>query len=640
LIFIIFILSSFTFTAQNKIDIKGKVKAKIINKQTGSLLLATSKATYGISSNNQTIAWKKNKLRKIDLSSYTEFYNSDRIIFKKKTLINSNLISRLFNTKGSSYQIINVENGDIEFDSHEFGYKSVLNLETYPKDHSVLFIGIKKKNIFLCHYNLKDKSNFWEVKLGKSNILNAAKSYFTGSSVFFKNESGDIISLFDSNLKKIKTENGVVLNEINGVKTIEYQYKNDNLFLVSKSISIKNVNQANSVFAYKSYDMTPLWNDSIPVFGNVTKTLIYDNKFIAVTPAGFDVIDTKKAKKLWTKTDKYPLIETVIPSHDNNYYVIQDQFLTKVDSSGQKDWNKPVKIFKSDDFGAYFIEQDRDHILSITPSFIHKINSKTGENLWDKPITLNNSSYAERSVNLSTNTYKVWYDQKNQSFMVFSNGDLYFEKIRDSLKPKLIKKFKSQNIPNLEIRDTGYFFKQQNNFAFFDKCGQKAYDTTLTKFVKTKFINETKKYGKKGFDVYKSTLGIIPKQINNIFKNVLVSTDMGFLSNTTSTVYGNYHNYNSLYQEATKIPAVDISSYLEDTFKTKGSGRLSDDEFIFATPKDEGIQFKSLKKETGDITNLKFVKLESKDLIIDQSLNVIYVFGKRKIWIIDINEDK
>ena len=635
----------FTITTLNaqkisrSVEIDGRVKAKIINNQSGNLLIATSKGTYGLNSTAQDIIWKKKKLRKIDLSSYTEFYDSDLIIFERKTLINSKLLSRLFNSKGSSYIIINVENGDIEFDSHEFGYKSILNLETYPKDHSILFIGVKKKNIFLCHYDLDDQTNFWEVKLGKNTVLKTTKSYFLGNSKFFKNKNGDIISLFDGNLKKIKADDGEILQDINGVKSIEYQHKNDNLFLVSKSISVNNVNQANSIFAYKSHDMTPIWTDSISVFGNVTKTFLNDKQFIAVTPTGFDVIDIEKAQKKWNKNDKYPLIETVIPANDNNFFVIQDQFLTKVDSSGQKIWNKPVKIFKSNDFGAYFIEQDQSHILSITPSFIHKINSKTGENLWDKPITLNNSTYAERSIRLSTNNYKVWYDDKANSFMVFSNGDLFYEKVKDSLKPKLIKQFKTQNIPRLEMRENGYFFKQNNTFAFFDKHAQKIYDTTLTKFVKTKFINQTKKYGKKGYDVYKSTLGIIPRQIDNIFKNVLVSTDMGFVSNTTSTIYGNYHNYNSLYQEATKIPDIDIGSYLEDTFKTKGSGRLSDDEFIFATPIDNGIQFKSLKKETGKITNLKSVKLDSRDLIIDQSLNVIYVFEKDKIWIIDINDD-
>lgn len=191
------------------------------------------------------------------------------------------------------------------------------------------------------------------------------------------------------------------------------------------------------------------------------------------------------------------MVETVIPTKDDNFFVIQDQFLTKVNSSGQKVWDKPVKVFKSNDFGAYFIEQGQSHILSITPSFTHKINSITGENLWDKPITLNNSTYAERSVKLSTNNYKVWYDKNAHSFIVFSNGDLYFEIFKDSLKPKLIKQFKTQNLPSLEIRENGYFFKQSNNFAFFDKQAELIYDTTLTKFVKTKFINQTNKYGKK-----------------------------------------------------------------------------------------------------------------------------------------------
>lgn len=639
LIFVISTLSIFSCYAQNQIDIEGKIKAKIINQNSSNLLVATSKATYGINNSTQEVIWKKDKLKKVDLSSYTEFYNSDRIIFERKTLVNSKFISRLLNSKGTSYIIMNVENGEIEFDSHEFGYTSILNLEIYPKDHSILFLGVKKKNIVLCHYNLDHKSNFWEVKLAKNNVLKTTKSHFLGSSKFFKNKTGDVISLLDGNLKKIKADNGEVLFEVDGVKKLDYHYPKDNLFLVSKAISLKNANQANSIYAYKSHEMKPIWNDSINVFGNVTKTFLSDTHFIAVTPSGFDVIDIDKAQKKWKKTDKYPLIESIIPSRDENFYIIQDQFLTKVDSSGQKVWNKPVKIFKSNDFGAYFIEQDQSHILSITPSFIHKINSKTGGNLWDKPVTLNNSTYVERSVKLSTNNYKVWYDTKAHNFFIFSNGDLYFETINDSLKPKLIKQFKAQNIPSLEIRENGYFFKQNNNFTFFDKQAEQKYDTTLTKFVKTKFINETKKYGRKGYDIYKSTFGIIPKQIDNIFKNVLVSADIGFISTTTSLVYGNYHNYNSLYKEATKIPDIDLGSYLEDTFKTKGSGRLNNDEFILVTPSNGELQFKSLQKETGEIIPLNSVKIDSRDLIIDQYHKVVYVFFKNRIEIFDFKKN-
>lgn len=108
----------------------------------------------------------------------------------------------------------------------------------------------------MCHYDLDDKSNFWEVKLGKNNVLKTTKSYLLGSSKFFKNKAGDVIALFDGNLKKIKTDDGEILQDIYGVKSIEYE--NDNLFLVSKSISVNNVNQANSVFAYKSQNMKPI----------------------------------------------------------------------------------------------------------------------------------------------------------------------------------------------------------------------------------------------------------------------------------------------------------------------------------------------------------------------------------------------
>lgn len=70
-IFYLFTISTLSDQDITKsIKIEGKVKAKIINAQTGNLLISTSKAPYGLNSKAQDTIWKRKKLKKIDLSSY------------------------------------------------------------------------------------------------------------------------------------------------------------------------------------------------------------------------------------------------------------------------------------------------------------------------------------------------------------------------------------------------------------------------------------------------------------------------------------------------------------------------------------------------------------------------------------------
>lgn len=635
----LFFFISYCSTAQSPIAIDGKIKAKIINQNNGHLLVATSKATYGINPKTREILWENKKLKNVIFSTYQELADTPLVLFEKKTLINSKFLSRLFNTKGPSFIIINSETGTQFFDSAELGYKSVVNLEFYPRDQSILFSGVKNKNLFLCRLDLNNKSKLWEIKLGNNDILKASKREFFGHENFFRNISGDIFWVLDGKLLKINAEDGKILSETKRVKDIGYQPKNDLLFCFTESINATKANKETALTAYKSESMTFAWNDTIKVYGKIKNALIQDDQLILITQVGFDALDLITGQKQWHKKEKLPLIKTIIPSYDNEYLVIQDQFLIKIDSRGKKVWNKPVKIFKTDDIGMHYIEQNENHILSITPSFMHKINPETGKNLWHKPKTLNNSTYAERSLELSNNRYRVWFDNKEQAFLIYSNSNLFYTKINDTLQPKLLHTFPYKEIPKLELRENGYFFHQNNNFIFFDKNTRKKYDTLLTKMIKPSFVNSSKKLGKQGYRIYKATLGLIPKQIDNTLKSVLVSQDVGIFTSSTSYIYGSYHNYTSLYSDFTNIPDIDMNSYLEEKFRIRKKGRTDIDFHIFATPADEKLHFKLLVKESGKVRDLSSVKLNSKDIIIDQQEQLVYMFEKNKITIIALDDN-
>ncbi|NBC58474.1 MAG: hypothetical protein GVY05_09365 [Bacteroidetes bacterium] len=637
LIFIIFILSSFTFTAQNKIDIKGKVKAKIINKQNSNLLIATSKATYGIDPQTQHLKWTSKKLKKVIYKSYMELGETSLVLLEKKPLINSKFLSKLFNTKGASFIILDTDTGEIFFDSAQLNYKSIFNLEYFPKDHSIFFTGIKHKSFFLYRLSVKDKSKNWEVKLADNKFIKAAKRQLIGNDNLIPNQNGNIFWVLDNQLRVFNAKNGRVTSEIDNVKDIDYETNSDILITLKENINVTKANKETLISAYQSDDMSLLWEQPVKVFGKIKKSILVDGRLIVITQTGFDVISLKTGQKQWDKSENLPLLEDVIPTINNQYLVIQSQFLLKIDSTGQKAWKNPIKIFKSDDRGLYFIKQEKDYILSITPSFVHKINSNTGELIGEAPKTLNTSTFAERSLKLFNNLYHVWFDSKENTFLIFSNGRLYQTKVEAKLHPQLLYTFDEKTVPKFERRSNGYFFRQNNQFVYLDNKFNKIYDTTLKKMLKPSLISTTQSLGKQGYRIYSATLGFIPKQIDNAFKSVLVSTNAGILSRSSAFVYGNYHNYTTLYDDFTSLPQVDIGSYLEDDFKTSKKGKTDKDTYIFTTSEEETLRFKSLDKETGQILNLKSTPLKSTDILIDQALKMAYVFCKDQVEIYDLN---
>ncbi|WP_171047120.1 PQQ-binding-like beta-propeller repeat protein [Mesohalobacter halotolerans] len=637
LIFIIFILSSFTSTAQNKIDIKGKVKAKIINQQNSNLLVATSKATYGIDPQTQHLKWTTKKLKKVIYKSYMELGESSLILLEKKPLINSKFLSKLFNTKGASFIILDTDTGEIFFDSTRLNYKSIFNLEYFPKDKSILFTGIKHKSFFLYHLKLTDKAKNWEVKLADNKFIKAAKRQLIGNDNLIPNQNGNIFWVLDNQLRVFNAKNGQVTSEINNVKDIDYEPNSDILITYKENINVSKANKETLISAYLSGDMSLLWEQPVKVFGKIKKSILVDGRLIVITQTGFDVISLKTGQKQWEKSESLPLLEDVIPTVNNQYFVIQDQFFFKIDSTGQKAWKNPIKIFKSDDRGLYFIKQQRKYVLSITPSFIHKINSNTGELIGESPKTLNTSSFAERGLKLFNNRYHVWFDSVENTFLIFSNSRLYRTKVEEKLQPQLIFTFEEKSVPQFERRSNGYFFRQNNHFVYLDEEGHKIYDTTSSKIVKPSLINTTQSLGKQGYRIYSATLGFIPKQIDNAFKSVLVSTNVGVLNRSSAFVYGNYHNYTTLYDDFTSLPQVDVGSYLEDDFKTSKKGKIDKNTYVFVTYEEEKLYFKSLNKETGQIVNLKSTPLKSTDIMIDQALKIAYVFFKDHIEIYGLN---
>jgi hypothetical protein len=621
---------SFALHGQEEISLEGRVLAKVVNNATGTLLVATSKATYGINAATHQLEWRQDKLDKVDFSSYTEINNSPYIVFETKQLINSKLLSGALNTQGSSVILMDINTGNILFDSKKAGYKSVNKTLIMPDNKSILVNGVKDKELTLGKFECQSGNQIWEIPLDKNKFLDALKRNLLGSEKVFLDKDGNIHWFNYGQFVKINSINGEILHEAKDISDIEYEKQKNILFIFTDKLKAAKLTQETAVYATDASSLNTVWKDTLRIYGNIANTAIDSNKLIAVSSKGFNVIDVNTGLKQWEKSETLPLIKRIIPS-ENGYLVAQEQFLTYIDQTGQKKWNNEVKISKTDDNGPIFLEQKEDKILSITPSFIHKIDAKTGANIWKDPLVLNSATYLDRSLKISKNRYQVWYDKPSETYLVFSNDKMYAVNTTDTLQAKLLHSFDSERIPNLEIRENGYFVFQKNNFYFFEKNGQTLYEKKYASTDKSTFFGKTKDFGGRGFDTYKATLLFIPNQINNTFKSVLVSTDLGFVTSTTGFIYGNYQSYMGIYAKLTDVNSITVGTNLENMLRRTEKGKKNDSSLILVIPEETRLKIVELSKDSGEEEHLKTINSESKDFVIDQVEKILYLFERNKV---------
>lgn len=635
IVYIVLFLS-FALHAQEKIGIKGRVLAKVVNDNTGTLLVATSKATYGISAATHQLIWKREKLRKVDFSSYIEIENSPYIVFETKQLINSKMLSGALNTQGSSVILMDINTGNTIFDSKKAGYKSVNKTLIMPDNKSILVNGVKDKELTLGKFECQSGNEVWETPLDRNNFLDAVKRNLLGSEKVFLDNDGNILWLNYGQFVKINSRNGEILYEAKDIANIEYEKQKNILFTFTDKLKAVKLTQETAVYASDATTLKPVWKDTLKIYGNITNTAIDSNKLIAITSKGFNVIDVNTGLRQWEKSETLPLIKRIVPV-ETGYLVAQEQYLTHINQTGQKKWGNEVKISKTDDSGFIVLEEKNGHILSITPSFINKIDSKTGAKIWDDPLVLNAATYLDRSLKISKNRYQVWHDKTAGSYLVFSNKLLYEASSSDTLKPKLLYSFNSEQIPNLEIRQNGYFVFQKNNFYFFEKNGRTLYEKKYASTNKSTFFGKTKDFGGRSFDTYKATLLFVPNQINNTFKSVLVSTDLGFVTSATGFIYGNYQSYTGIYSKLTDVNSIAVGTNLENMLKRTEKGKKNDSGLILVIPEENQLKAVELTKDSGEEKHLKTIATGSKDFVIDQVEKILYLFEKNKVLVFSLD---
>lgn len=617
---------------QEVINTKTKIKGKVLNSNTGILLVKTKKQISAINPENQKVIWKNNELKKVNLESYKEIPFTPIVIFEKDPLISSKLLSNALGTKGVSRILLNVINGKILFNSEEEEFKAVNKTLLIPEQNGILVDGIKKKKIVLALYNYKSGELIWENDLTKGGFFTAVKEAFLDPENIMLDKQGDIYWLKNKQLLKIDKITGRIVFQQKDVQTITMNATKEVLFVFTDKIALKKLNEETVILAYGTNTMNSLWKEPIKVFGNIRNAVVENEKMVVITSKGFNVIE-KSGKKKWEKPELLPLIKKVVPT-EKGYLVVQQKELNLIDNKGKKAWEKSVKISLIPNENPIHLFTEGEKLMYITPSKVNVINLLTGKAL-GKEIELNEQGFITRNLKLKKHFFRVWYDKKNKQFPVYNDDDLYLFNIEKPLaKPSYVFKFKGE-IPDLDIREKGYFVHHNNKYYLFNTGGSLIYKKEFPSNNHRSFFDKAFGFVEDGLGVYTAALGFAGSQINQTFKNVLITKDLGFLSNVASNAYGTYQSYQGSLSKLTKMNEVDFNSGLIQVFNRYKKGQENKNSVLVTVvdDKDESSKIIRLSIDNGEESLVKELKENQDDFIVDKIENTIYFFTKRSITV-------
>ncbi len=621
-----------TVLAQHKIELDRKIQEKVLNGNTGVLLVKTANGVSGIDPKTKDIAWQNETLKKVAMASYQEIPFTPLAIFEGKPLVNSKLLSNTFNAKGVSRLIVNVTNGSILFDSETSGFKAVYNTLLVPSKNAVLVDGLKNKKLMVGLYEYNTGKQLWENDLTDSGFYQTLKGTLFNKEQILMDGAENVLWLKNKHLLKIDLDSGIVEHEQKGVRHIALNRSGDILFVFGDRAALKKLDKETAIMAYDSRTDLPIWDTPIKILGNISGTALDGERIVVITSKGFNVMDLD-GKKQWEKSASLPLIKKIVPI-ENGYLVVQEKFLTRIDTKGKKAWQKPVEISLSAEESPVHVFAKGQNTLYITPSKANVVSTRDGE-AQGHEIKLNTSGFLVRNLKLKEHAFGVWYDETLQQFPVYSENDLYIFNINGRHKGEIRYTFDfDKGIPDLDIRDKGYFIHYQNRFYLFDTNGELRYKKEYPSIATSSFFKGAFGVIRRGFGTFTAAVGFAGTQINRTFKSVLVSHNTGFLGNTASGVYGNYESYKNSINAVTEIQGLDFGTKLSSVLKRYKKGQENDMSLVVLVPDEDALSLIQLNIDTGDERIVSRLEKDESDIIVDQIERVTYVFDKNIVKIV------
>jgi len=635
IIFFILISCPLSVVSQKEIEFKSPIKEYLVNNYTGTLLVKTKKSLSAINPKTQQISWTNTELKKVNFSDYSEIPFTPIVFFDQKPFINSKILSSTLNSKGVSRKMMNITSGKILFDSESQGFKAISNTLILPQKKAVLVDGIKNKELIISLYSYETGKQIWQTKNLDFKFFKTIKGALFDTEKILLDAQQNIYWLKNKHLIKIDGKTGAILYEKENITSIAMNSAKNILFEFSDKIEIKKLDEENIINAFDTKTQKSIWKDPLKIWGNISSTSLDKGSIVVITSKGFNIIDIKTGKKKWNQSDPLPLIKKIVPVNQD-FLVVQDNYLVKINNLGKKAWEQKIKITHSFQENPIYILEDNKQVLYITPSQANKLQLKEGTKVWENNFVLNSAGFLSRNLKLSEHYFKVWQDRHNTLFPVYSDGNFYIFNPAAFKEPILIDKLSfKKTIPILKIRDNGYFLYEKNQFYFYDTSGVLFYKKKYPYHSNSNLFSGTLYWAQRGLGTFTAAMGFVGAQVTGTLNSVLVSKDLGLLSNLSSSIYGTYQSYQNSIDELTKLNQLDIDSNLSAIFNRIKAGRNSDDSILIVTPKKEEEEYDIIRLDIDSGKNkvLKTIENTYVDFLIDQIEGQIYFFENKRILI-------
>ncbi|WP_422079936.1 hypothetical protein [Ulvibacterium sp.] len=635
-IIVFILLLSVSSFAQQKIVLENKVTENILNSNTGIVLVKTSGSVYGIGPEKQAVIWENKAIGKLDFDRYTEIPFTPYVFFEDKPLINSKILSKTLNLKGTSRAIVDVTNGNIVFNSSEQGFQAVFNTLPLLEQEAVLVDGKTEEGFGIGLFDFKTGKEIWKTQV-VSDFFTRTKGALLNEEKVLLDADHNIFWLKNRHLLKIDSKTGHIVYDKKGITSILLNEKGNRLYVSSNNINSKKLNQETVIYALNPKTMDSLWSGPpVRIVGNIIEKNLDKNQLVVITSKGFDIMNAENGKKKWGKSDPLPLIKKIVPTQDS-YLVVQENLLTRIDKFGHKAWDEPIKITYADTENPVHIFDDDTYALFITPSRANRIEIETGRKVWREDLALFDAAFINRNLKLEVPFHRVWFNPKNGQFPVYSENNFYLFNNKDDTAPKSLQRFDfGREFPKLKIRSKAYFLYLGNQFYLFDFSGdliyQKEYPSVKSgSFVRRSF-RDSFYWLKRGLQITSATLLFAPTQANRAFRNTIVSNDLGALGRGVSGIYGTYRSYTQGIDGLTDFD-VDLDSNLEYVFKRIRKSRKNDDAMIITVPDNGQIRIINLQIDTGKEELIKKIDGRRGTFIIDDIERMLYFFEGKEVSI-------
>ncbi len=621
---------------QQKILLEHRVQEKILHTDTGILLVKTSGSVYGIDPEKQAIIWENKDIRSLGFGRYSEIPLTSYVFFEDKPLINSKILSKTLNTKGTSRAIVDVTTGRIVFKSSDQGFQAVFNTLLLPEQKAVLVDGKTAEGFGIGLFDIETGNRKWGTNV-TSDFFTRTKGAILNEEKVVLDADENIFWLKNRRLLKLDLKTGGIAFDRKGITGILFNELGTKLYVSSNYVSSKKLNQETAIYALNPKTMDSLWSGSaVRVLGNISETTLDKNQLIVITSKGFTIINAENGKKKWDKSPPLPLIKKIVPTKDS-YLVVQENKLTRIDQFGQNAWDTPLKITYSDSENPVHIFENDQHALFITPSRANRVEIESGKNIWKEDLTLFDAAFINRNLKLELPYHRVWFNPETKQFPVYSENNFYLFNNQDSIAPQSLYRFDfGREFPELKIRDKGYLLSESNHFYLFDFSGNLVYKKEYPALKSGSFVRRSFRdsfyWLRRSLQVTSATLLFAPTQANRALRSAVTSNNLGVLGTGVSGIYGTYHSYTRGLNSVTDFD-VDVGSNLEYIFKRIRKSRKNEGAMLITVPQDGQLQIIDFHIDTGNEKLLKKIDDKNDNFIIDEIERVLYLFDRKEIHI-------